>query len=61
VPHLYGAHLDEYTAAAPEALAHQFIVAVTVTSFLFWGVLGAATGYFCGRFQIGGQTTYLPR
>jgi cobalt transporter subunit CbtA len=60
-PHLYGApRLDEHTAAAPEVLAHQFVVAVTITSFLFWAILGATTGYFCGRFQISGQNIYLP-
>lgn len=51
-PHLYGAPQPaEYASAAPAALAHQFIVAVTIASFLFWIVLGAATGYFYRRFM----------
>jgi cobalt transporter subunit CbtA len=42
LPHLYGAPLPaEDAAAAPEALAHHFVVAVTVTSLLFWAALGA--------------------
>ena len=51
LPHLYGAPLPaEHAAAAPEVLAHQFVVAVTVTSLLFWAALGASTGYFYRRF-----------
>lgn len=50
-PHVYGAPQPaERVSVAPEALAHQFVVAVTVVSFLFWIVLGAATGYFYRRF-----------
>jgi len=52
LPHLYGApRALEHTAAAPEALAHRFIVAATVTNFIFWMILGASTGYFYGRLQ----------
>ena len=52
LPHLYGAPRPaEYTAAAPEELARQFVVVVTVTNFMFWLVLGASTGYFYKRFQ----------
>lgn len=44
-PHLIGAPLPpNEPSVVPEALAHRFIVAATVTSFLFWaflGVLGA--------------------
>jgi cobalt transporter subunit CbtA len=51
MPHVYGAPRPaEQVGAAPEALAHQFVVAVTVVSFLFWIVLGATTGYFYRRF-----------
>jgi cobalt transporter subunit CbtA len=50
VPHLYGApRPTAHAAAAPEELTHQFAVAVTVVSFLFWLILGASTGYFYGR------------
>lgn len=39
----------EYHSAAPEGLAHRFIVAVTMTSLLFWVALGGLTGLFYGR------------
>jgi cobalt transporter subunit CbtA len=52
LPHLYGAPQPAPQAsAAPEALARQFVVAVTIVNFLFWLILGASTGYFYGRFQ----------
>jgi cobalt transporter subunit CbtA len=52
LPHLYGApQPTEHGAATPETLARQFVVAVTVVSFLFWLILGALTGFFYGRFQ----------
>lgn len=45
-PHLYGAPQPaEYTHAAPEALAHEFVVIATVTSLLFWIVLGTLSGF----------------
>ena len=51
-PHLYGAPQPaEHAAAAPEALMHRFVVAVTLVSLLFWLALGAATGYFYRRFE----------
>ena len=51
LPHLWGAPQPaELGSAAPEALAHQFVVAVTVVSFLTWAVLGSATAYFYQRF-----------
>jgi cobalt transporter subunit CbtA len=52
MPHLYGAPRPPADAvAAPAALARQFAVSVTVISFLFWLILGAATGYFYSRFR----------
>src|SRR6266851_2647186 len=52
LPHLYGAPQPaDYAAAAPEALAHRFVVAATLVSFLFWAALGASTGYFYRRFE----------
>jgi cobalt transporter subunit CbtA len=52
LPHLYGAPQPAPDAAAmPEALAHRFVVAATLASFLFWAALGASTGYFCRRFE----------
>jgi cobalt transporter subunit CbtA len=50
-PHVFGAPQPaDHASAAPAALARQFVVAATVTSFLFWLVLGAAAGYFYRRF-----------
>ena len=52
LPHLFGAPQPaDFTAAAPEALAHRFVVAATLASFLFWAALGASTGYFYRRFE----------
>ena len=46
-PHLYGAPQPaEYKSAAPEALAHEFVVITTTTSLLFWIVLGTLSGFF---------------
>jgi cobalt transporter subunit CbtA len=41
----------DHSAEAPESLARQFVVAVTIVSFLFWLILGASTGYFFRRFH----------
>lgn len=50
LPHAYGAPQPaEHHSAAPEALAHSFIVAVTMTSLLFWVALGILTGFFFQR------------
>jgi len=50
LPHLIGAPQPaEHVAAAPESLAHQFIVAAVVTSLLFWLVLGSLTGFLYKR------------
>jgi len=52
LPHLWGAPQPaEPGSAAPEALAHQFVAAVTVVSFLSWAVLGSSTAYFYRRFS----------
>jgi cobalt transporter subunit CbtA len=53
LPHFYGVpRLAEHAASTtPEELAHQYVVAVTVVSFLFWLILGASTGYFYRRFH----------
>lgn len=52
LPHLLGAPLPpEHVTAAPEALAHRFVVAATIVNFLFWTILGASTGYFYGRLR----------
>ncbi|MDJ0391493.1 CbtA family protein [Roseomonas sp. E05] len=52
LPHLIGAPQPaEHAALAPEALAQRFIVMVTLTSLLFWLVLGGAAGWLYGRFS----------
>lgn len=52
LPHLVGAPQPlEHAAAAPEDLTRRFVVAVTVTSFLFWAVLGGSAGWLYARFQ----------
>jgi len=52
LPHLHGApQLAESASVVPEVLTRQFVVGVTVVTFLFWLVLGASTGYFYSRFQ----------
>ncbi len=44
LPHLIGAPLaPESHSAVPAALSHRFIVVVTITSLLFWALLGVAT------------------
>jgi cobalt transporter subunit CbtA len=49
-PHAIGAPQPaEYGGVAPEAIAHRFIVAATVTGFLFWAALGATTGLLYNR------------
>ena len=49
-PHAIGAPQPaEYHSAAPESLAHRFIVAVTMTSFLFWVAMGTLTGLLYKR------------
>ena len=52
LPHLWGApHATNPGNAAPPALAHEFVVAVTVVSLLSWVVLGTVTAYFYKRFK----------
>jgi cobalt transporter subunit CbtA len=52
-PHLIGAPQPaEYGSAAPESLAHRFIVATTVAALLFWAATGALTGLFYERFVV---------
>ena len=51
-PHLIGApKLPGLHGDVSEALAHQFIVAVTLTSLLFWALLGSLTSIAYGRFS----------
>ena len=51
-PHAIGApHLEHVHTDVPEALSRQFIAAVTLTSLLFWALLGSLTGIFYRRFS----------
>jgi cobalt transporter subunit CbtA len=50
LPHLFGAPLaPESHGAVPTALSHRFIVVVTLTSLLFWALLGVCTSIAFGR------------
>ena len=49
-PHIVGApQLDGLRTNVPEALSHRFVAAVTVTSFVFWALLGTATAFVLAR------------
>lgn len=49
-PHAVGAPQPaEYGGVAPEAIAHRFIVAATITGLLFWAALGTTTGLVYDR------------
>ena len=51
-PHLIGApHLADAHTNVPEALSHQFVVAVTLTSLLSWVLLGSLTSIAYRRFS----------
>jgi cobalt transporter subunit CbtA len=51
-PHLFGApQLVDVETDVPDALSHRFVVAVTVTSLLFWALLGSLTGMAYSRFS----------
>ena len=50
LPHLIGAPLaPEFHSEVPAALSHRFIVVVTLTSLLFWALLGVSTSVAFGR------------
>jgi cobalt transporter subunit CbtA len=52
VPHAIGApQLEHVHTDVPEALSRQFVTAVTLTSLLFWALLGSLTGVFYRRFS----------
>jgi cobalt transporter subunit CbtA len=52
-PHILGAPQPEsFESPIPKALHHDFVVAVVVTSFIFWGLLGGLAGHF--RQRLGG-------
>jgi cobalt transporter subunit CbtA len=50
-PHLIGAPQPlSYESPIPEGLHHSFVVAVVLTTLLFWVLLGGLTGLVRGRF-----------
>ncbi len=50
-PHLIGAPQPaSYETQVPEGLHHSFVVAVVLTTLLFWVLLGGLAGLFRGRF-----------
>ncbi|QRM34718.1 CbtA family protein [Microvirga sp. VF16] len=51
-PHLVGApRPDSFESPVPEALAHDFVVLVSVISLVFWVVLGGTAGFIRSRVQ----------
>jgi cobalt transporter subunit CbtA len=54
LPHVIGApQLAETHSDVPAALSHQFVVAVTLTSLVFWVLLGSLTSIAYRRFSAG--------
>lgn len=52
LPHLIGApELEHIETSVPSSLSHRFVVAVTVTSLVFWSLLGAVTSAVFARFD----------
>jgi cobalt transporter subunit CbtA len=61
LPHIYGAPQPaEFGALAPASLEKQFVVAVVVTSLLFWAVLGSLSGHLYRRFGKATRRDGLP-
>jgi cobalt transporter subunit CbtA len=51
MPHLIGAPQPvSYESPIPDGLHHSFVVAVVLTTLLFWMLLGGLAGLFRGRF-----------
>ena len=54
LPHLIGApELEQVETNVPSSLTHQFVTAVTLTSLVFWSLLGAVTSAIFARFDHG--------
>lgn len=54
LPHLIGApELANIETNVPSSLTHQFVTAVTVTSLVFWTLLGGLTSAVLARFDRG--------
>jgi cobalt transporter subunit CbtA len=55
LPHIIGApELEQVDTNVPTSLSHQFVVAVTVTSLVFWFMLGGLTSTMFAHFDRGG-------
>ena len=51
VPHVVGAPQPvSHESPIPEGLHHSFVVAVVMTTLVFWALLGGLAGFFRGRF-----------
>ena len=56
LPHLIGApELATIETSVPSSLSHQFVTAVTVTSLVFWTLLGGLTSAVFARFDRGAE------
>jgi cobalt transporter subunit CbtA len=56
LPHLIGApELVNIETNVPSSLSHQFVTAVTVTSLVFWTLLGGLTSGVFARFDRGAE------
>jgi len=54
LPHLIGApELEHVETNVPSSLSHQFMIAVTLTSLVFWSLLGPLTSAMFARFDRG--------
>ncbi|MET4384734.1 cobalt transporter subunit CbtA [Bradyrhizobium sp. F1.4.3] len=54
LPHMIGApELEHVETNVPSSLSHQFVTAVTVTSLVFWSLLGGLTSAAFARFDRG--------
>jgi cobalt transporter subunit CbtA len=52
LPHFIGApELEHVETDVPSSLSHQFVVAVTLTSLVFWSMLGALTSAMFAYFE----------
>ncbi|MCO6177521.1 CbtA family protein [Ciceribacter sp. RN22] len=53
LPHVVGAPVapEGEAALAPEALSRRFVVIATLTSLVFWALLGGLSGYFRQRME----------
>jgi cobalt transporter subunit CbtA len=52
LPHIIGApELEHIETNVPASLSHQFVVAVTLTSLIFWFILGGLTSVIFARFD----------